>query len=167
MTAPVYHYRECGLDNVLLEGLPVCTDDAGEEVVTIPNLTGLHRAILLGVLDKESGLQPRELRFVRTELGLTQAEVAALVGKDAQTVGRWERGETAIEPAAETVVRVLAHQHLGGDSCAVPRIEDLARRTIISASQPPFRIDATNPDDYRLMAANDVSVLAEGALLRA
>lgn len=156
--ARTYHYDECGLDNVLLEGLPVCTDDLGDEVVTIDNINDLHRVIVRGVASQPTGLQPKELRFVRTELGLTQAELAAVVGKDAQTVGRWERGETPIEPAAETVVRVLALQHVsGGDPCALPPVEDLARRAVMSSGRPPLRIDASNPKNYHALPEREAA----------
>ena len=28
-----YNYNECGLDNVVIDGLPVCKDHAGKETV--------------------------------------------------------------------------------------------------------------------------------------
>jgi len=144
-----YRYDESGLDNVILKGLRVVIDDDGEEVVTIPNINLLHRVLASLVASKETGLQPKELRFLRTELGLTQAELADRVGKDAQTIGRWERGETPIEKSAEMVIRARALEY-GDAGCALP-MDELARRSIRAAVQPPFVIDASDPTDYRPM----------------
>ncbi len=74
MTRLIDHrYDECGLDNVILKGLPVVVDDDGEEVITIPNVNMLHRVLAATVASKETGLQPKELRFLRTELGLNSS----------------------------------------------------------------------------------------------
>lgn len=39
-----------------------------------------------------------DLRAIRTGLGLSQAELAALLGRDARTVRRWENGERTPPP---------------------------------------------------------------------
>ncbi len=140
-----YRYDECGLDNVILKDLTVLTDDDGEDVITIPNVGLLHHVLMMEIAAKESGMQPNELRFVRTEFGLTQAELAALVGRDVQTIGRWERGENPIDKAAEIVVRAKVLETTGH----MLKMEELARRTLASASQPPFVIDASDPDHYK------------------
>lgn len=140
-----YRYDECGLDNVILMGLTVLTDDDGEDVVTIPCVGLLHRVLMMEIAAKESGMQPNELRFVRTEFGMTQAELAALVGRDVQTIGRWERGEHPIDKAAEIVIRAKTLETTGG----ILKMEELARRTLASASQPPFLIDASDPAAYK------------------
>lgn len=140
-----YRYDECGLDNVILKDLTVLTDDDGEDVITIPNVGLLHHVLMMEIATKESGMQPNELRFVRTEFGLTQAELAALVGRDVQTIGRWERGENPLDKAAEIVIRAKVLETTG----SMLKMEELARRTLASASQPPFLIDASNPDDYK------------------
>lgn len=145
MTRIDYRYDECGLDNVVLKGLRVLVDDDGEDVVTIPNVGLLHHVLMMEIAAKESGMQPNELRFVRTEFGLTQAELAALVGRDVQTIGRWERGEHPIDKAAEIVIRAKVLETTGN----MLKMEELARRTLASASQPPFLIDASDPADYR------------------
>ena len=83
-----YRYDQCGLDGVVLVGLEVLKDDLGESAVTIRNVAGLHRAIVEAIAEKRTGLSGKEVRFIRTELGLTQAELAAVISKDVQTVGR-------------------------------------------------------------------------------
>lgn len=111
-----YRYDECGLDNVILKDFPIVVDDAGEEVVMIANVGLLHRVLTCAVASKESGLKPKEIRFLRTEMGMTQAKLAAIVGRDTQTIGRWERGETPLDQTAEMVIRKHALEHADGDS---------------------------------------------------
>lgn len=144
-----YRYNECGLDNVILKNLRVLVADDGEDVVTIPNVGLLHHVLMMEIASKESGLQPKELRFLRTEFGMTQAELAAMVGRDVQAIGRWERGENPIDKAAEIVIRAKALELTD----SVLKVEEIARRTLASASQPPFLIDASNPDCYQPLKA--------------
>lgn len=151
MTIIDYRYDECGLDNVVLKDLPVLLDDEGNASVTIPHVNALHRLLTSMVATKPSGLQPREIRFLRTEMELTQAQLAALVGKDVQTIGRWERGETPIERSAEIVIRARVLQANGTE--ALPPMEKLSEWTLASPSMPPFMIDASNPADYQPIAA--------------
>ena len=152
MTRLDYRYDECGLENVILVGLEVCQDDEGEDVITIQNINALHRAIAEGIARKPSGINGRELRFLRTELGFTQAELAAVISKDVQTVGRWERGEFPLDPTADTVIRMLAFQHTESAE-QIPAIEELAKWSVASSGEPPFRIDATDPEHWRPLKA--------------
>jgi len=141
-----YVYDECGLDNVILADLPVCVDDAGEDVVTIRNINQLHRVLMIEVARKDGGLTPKEIRFLRSEIGRSQAELAELVGRDGQTVGRWERGETPVDRASEIVIRCKALEHAGADSVT---IDELSRRSVYSAVEAPIRIQADDPAHYR------------------
>ena len=142
-----YRYDECGLDNVILKDFHIVTDDAGEDMVMIPNINRLHAVLVHAVATKDSGLQPKEIRFLRTELGLTQAELAVLVGRDAQTIGRWERGENPLDQTAEMVIRKHALEHV--DDGGGMTMEELARRTARAATDRPFLIDAHDPNAWR------------------
>lgn len=145
-----YTYDECGLDNVILKDFALQIDDAGEEVITIPNVNLLHQVLVHAVATKPGGLLPSELRFLRSEMGQSQAELAKLVGRDAQTVGRWERGETPIDQAAQIVVRRKAIEYAKLEDMS---IEGLAERSTYSPVQDPIRIQADDPDNYRPVAA--------------
>jgi DNA-binding transcriptional regulator YiaG len=146
-----YRYEECGLDNVVIHGMEIVVDDAGDEVYSIPNVMGLHHVIAHCIITADHGISPDELRFLRTEMGLTQAELAQLVKKDHQTIGRWERGEKPIDPNAEVVIRVIAAEKLEIDKGV--SMEELARRCIPSAEFKTIAIDGSNPENYRLLAA--------------
>lgn len=146
-----YRYEECGLDYVTIRNMRVLVDDSGEETYCLPNITSLHKLIAASLIMRRHGLLGQELRFLRTELGLTQAELGQLVKKDHQTIGRWERGETPIDENAEVVIRTYAAEALN-----IPReasIEELARRCVPSAEIETIEIDGSNPDDYRRLAA--------------
>jgi len=102
------HYTACGLDDVyLVNGFTRETID-GEEFITIENLDSLWKAIALHLVTKKKVLAPKELRFLREQMDLTQAELAARARVSDQTVARWEKGKgTKISGPADVAVRVL------------------------------------------------------------
>lgn len=110
MTA--YHYTECGLDNVYIEGLNPCTDDEGDEIIAIPAVAQLHTAIAHGLVEKPFKLTGKELRFLRSEMGLTQVALGEILHVTGLTISRWEREECELDSNAETVVRILANELL-------------------------------------------------------
>lgn len=145
-----YRYTECGLDNVFIEGVEPAVDDHGDKVFRIENINGLHKVIARGILGHRHSISGRELRFLRTEMGLTQAELATLVHCDAQTIARWEKGQTPIDPPAEAIIRMRATEVLG--LAAYKSVEDVASRCVPSATIELIRIDGSDPKRYRLAA---------------
>lgn len=151
MEGKIYKYSECGLDDVIIEGLEVVLDDAGEEVYCIPNLPSLHRAIAQSIIGRDSGLSGKELRFLRTEMGLSQAELGDVLGVSRATINRWEQGRSDIDGNAQVVIRLVASERLG----ITPElsVEEMTKRSISSAEANPIRIDGSDPSDYRPIAA--------------
>ncbi len=146
-----YRYSESGLDNVIIHGVNFLKDDAGEQVVTIPNIDGLHRAIAEAIVSKPAGMTGRELRFLRTEMGMTQAELAAIVHREPLSMSRWERGEVEIDTNAETLIRLHAKEVLGLNVAAT--VSEMSGWSTPKAITPPLEIDGSNPDHYRPMNA--------------
>ncbi|MCC0808945.1 helix-turn-helix domain-containing protein [Methylobacterium sp. W2] len=145
-----YRYKESGLDNVYIEGVNLVEDDAGEECVTIPNINGLHMAIAHGIVDKRSAITGPELRFLRTEMGLTQAQLAAMVHREPLAVSRWERNEIEIDSNAEAIIRLAAI-----DALKLPReagVREIAGWCVPSAETAPLRIDGSDPSNYKVAA---------------
>ena len=142
-----YHYTECGLDNVMVYGMMPCTDDDGDEVITIANVGGLHRAIARAIVEHAAGISGKELRFLRTEMGMTQAELAKVVHHDAQSVARWEKSECPITPTAEALIRLLAIERLKLD-VHHETIEKLSERCVAGAAPQPINIDGNDPEHY-------------------
>lgn len=151
MSRPVgneYHYTACGLDDVFLVNFPEDVDRAGDRTITIrPNL--LHAFLQKEVALKEAPLNGKEIRFLRTRLGLTQAELARVLHKDGQTVGRWERGETLIDGTSETLLRAMALEGCDTDGLT---IKDLALRIGSGTGHESYRVEASNPANYRRAA---------------
>lgn len=145
-----FRYTASGLDNVYLVGLPRIADRAGDETITIPHINQLHRLLRREVAEKDTGLDHKEIRFLRSELGLTQAQLAQHVHKDTQTIGRWERGETPIDGSSEAVLRAMALEDLGGERIA---IRELTLKSVQSTASHAYKIDASDPAHYRPLAA--------------
>lgn len=151
MSKTNYEYKECGLDNIILAGLDVRIDDDGDECITIPNVNALHKVIAGEIIRLRKGMNGKQLRFLRTLMGKTQAELADEIHKDRQAIARWEKGECPIDPNAETVIRMLANDELGTQLNVKTR--EVSGWCIQTSDPQTIRIDASNPDNYRPLAA--------------
>lgn len=112
-----FHYRRSGLDNIyLLNGFEAEWED-GERYVTVLDVDGLHRAIGLHLVCNRKTLAPKEIKFLRKTLNLTQSEMGRLIGQSDQQVARWEKGESNINGPADRLLRILfaytAHREEG------------------------------------------------------
>lgn len=102
-----YHYKECGLDNVyLMNGYSIEEVD-GEEYVSIDSVDELWKAIGLSLVTGKKILSPKEIRFLRGQMEKTQAEVAALLRVEDQTVARWEKGKVKLSGTSDVAFRGL------------------------------------------------------------
>ncbi len=147
-----YRYDITGLDNVMLVGLELGEDEDGDPVVTIRNVNLLHRAIVHALATKPCAMTGKELRFARTELGLTQAGLSALIHVDIQKIGRWERGEYPLDTTAEIVIRMLMLQHVS-DAKTLPPIDVISGWVGTADLGKVLHIDASDPDHWRPIAA--------------
>jgi DNA-binding transcriptional regulator YiaG len=102
------HYTACGLDDVfLVNGFTRETID-GEEFIKVADLDGLWKAIGLRLVTTKKVMAPKEIRFLRTHMDMTQAQLGSLLRVSDQTVARWEKGETKLVPGpADFMLRVL------------------------------------------------------------
>jgi DNA-binding transcriptional regulator YiaG len=57
-------------------------------------------------------LSPKEVRFLRSILGMTQSALAERLGTDRTTVARWEIGEARLGTVQSLAVRSLVAWHL-------------------------------------------------------
>jgi len=102
-----YRYTECGLDNIyLLNGFELEKDDDGVEYVSIENVDDLWKMIGLTLVCSKKTFEPKEIRFVRGLMKKTQAELAALLRVDDQTIARWEKGQCTMPGPADLALRV-------------------------------------------------------------
>lgn len=145
-----YHYTACGLDDVYLQGIEHSKDVEGYDVVEIPNVWQLHRVIAEAVVTADGALSPKEFRFLRSEVGLTQAQFAEQAGVQRLTVTRWENGESRIDRNAEGFLRLLAIEKLG--LRVDLSVSDLWSRIYGDAQDHNIAIDASDPERYRAVA---------------
>lgn len=146
-----YQYTECGLDNVFIEGMAVVQDHAGEETLEIASIGLLHSVIAEGIVMLPSKMSGRELRFLRTEMGLTQEKLADVLKVTLLTVSRWEREESPIKDTAEMLIRLMAVEHL--ELKVKLDVDSVSAKVTRAARTSPIRIDGSNPSQYQLMAA--------------
>ncbi len=146
-----YRYTASGLENVTLVGLKNVCDDDGDECITIPNINGLHKAIAGAIVTHPRGMSGKELRFLRSLMGKTQAELGAEVHREGLEIGRWERGEHPLDQNAEAIIRVMAKEHLGLEINA--KMDEITGWCVQTAETQPILIDASDPDSFRPLAA--------------
>lgn len=122
----MYHYTECGLNTVwLANGYRTLKTPYGPSVA-IERADELHRAIALSLVGHKPRLSGGEFRFVRKEMDLSQAALAAILGNDAQSIARWEKGGH-IPKMAERFVRALYREHAEGNARIKAMIERISQ----------------------------------------
>lgn len=104
-TPKLYHYTDCGLENVWLEGGVDEVDSPYGPGVAIHDLLGLHRCIAQCLVQKQGALTGAEFRFLRTELDLSQHGMGLLCGVNDRTVRKWETEDAVVVEPANTLIR--------------------------------------------------------------
>lgn len=107
----MYHYTDCGLRNVWLSNGFAIHDTPYGKGVAIHDVEGLHRVLARALVHKPGKLSGTEIRFLRKEMELSQASLAASLGVNAQTVALWEKGRGRIQGPADKMLRVLVSGH--------------------------------------------------------
>lgn len=121
----MYHYRECGLRNVWLANGYDEHDTPYGAGIAIHDVEGLHRAIARGIVNKGGRLTGSELRFLRQEMDLSQAKLAAMLGNEAQTVALWEK-RSSQPKIADRFIRAIYREMNEGNAHIRAMIERLA-----------------------------------------
>lgn len=132
----LYHYKGCGLPNIYLANGYKETKTAYGAAVAINDVEGLHGAIADQLVIKPIPLTPHEFRFLRTFLEMSQKKLGESVGTSDQTIANWEKGNTSIDKAAETILRMLVREHRGGNVVVrqfVDRLNDADRQERLEA----------------------------------
>ena len=104
---PPYHYTMCGLDDIYLTSGYERTDTDYGSGMVIEDMDGLHQAIGEHLVFAKKALNAKEVRFLRHEMDLSQAQLGDLLRVTDQTVARWEKGEVHIPGPADLVLRAL------------------------------------------------------------
>lgn len=125
--AEVFHYTSCGLQNVWLRNGFNIKETQHGRAVAIHDVEGLHRAIGLYIIQNKPKLSGAEIRFLRKELDLPQASLAALLGVGETTVRGWERHRTKITKPAERLLRALYREYVCEESTIRELIERISQ----------------------------------------
>lgn len=120
----MYHYREIGLRNVwLVNGYDEHETPYGKGI-SIHDVEGLHRTIALGLITKGGKLTGSEFRFLRHEMGLSQAKLAHLMGNESQTIALWEKRGSQPK-LADRFIRAFYREKAEGNAHIMEMIERL------------------------------------------
>jgi DNA-binding transcriptional regulator YiaG len=120
----MYHYTECGLRNVWLVNGYRIHDTSYGKGVSVENMDQLHRVIAMLLITRKPALTGAEFRFLRKELGLSQAKLASLIGNNAQSVALWEK-RGRIPKWADRFIRAIYREYAEGNARIVETIEQL------------------------------------------
>lgn len=142
-----YLYRDCGLDNVIVHNIDFATDANGNSVYEIPNILGLHKAIAIAILSQNRHLRAKEVRFLRTECGWTQADLAVKLSKKALTVGRWERAQYPIDKNDDVLMRLIFGETLSIDKSI--NVADMLRDCGDIVEMEFLEIEGSDPANYQ------------------
>jgi DNA-binding transcriptional regulator YiaG len=116
MSNKMYQYTGCGLNYVFLKnGFTEQVTPYGVGV-SIHDLKGLHRAIAMDVVENRPELSPDEFRFLRKELEFTQTSLGQMLGRDAQSIAKWEKGEIDIPVMAANFLRAIYRERAKGNA---------------------------------------------------
>lgn len=105
----LYHYKECGLDNVFLSN-GYTVDEEGN--LFVQDIHGLYAAIAETIVFLGRKLKGKEVRFIRHYLDLSQKGLATLLGVEYITVHRWETGKVKITKTAEKFLKTILYDCL-------------------------------------------------------
>ncbi len=104
-------------EKIVLLGIPInrCPD-CGEEEIGIPRLAELHQIVAETIASKSARLTPKEVRFLRKHLDMTNVRLAEIMGVAPETASRWqsEKGPQ-MGVVAERLLRLLILKEKGSD----------------------------------------------------
>lgn len=95
------------LPGAVLVGVEVSRCSNGHFEVAIPAIDELNRMLAMDVIETPRRLNGGEIRFLRTYLGYSSGDFAALIKADAATISRWETGKQDIGQQADLLIRAL------------------------------------------------------------
>lgn len=119
----MFEYTGSGLDGIFLKNGYKIVNSAYGQGVTIEDLEGLHKAIAADILSQKTPMTGHQFRFLRKEQDLVQAELAAMLRVDVQTIANWEKkGKEAVPGPSDFAMRAFysAFCHIQNGPFEVP-----------------------------------------------
>lgn len=90
MNENLYHYTQCGLDWVYLDGGVTFHDTEYGTGVSIEDVHGLFTAIFREIISGAYPIRSQELRFMSSYLGLSQEAMGGIIGVKREHLARME-----------------------------------------------------------------------------
>lgn len=119
-----FQYTACGLDNVwLANGYKVKATRHGD-AVAVNDVDGLHKLIAQTLIEKKGRLTGKEFRFLRTQLGVSQEALGAMLDFSENAVSLWERKD-GVPSACDQWLRMSVLAKLEGNA----KLADAIART--------------------------------------
>jgi putative transcriptional regulator len=122
----LFHYTQCGLDNVWLDGGVNVEETEYGRGFRIEHADELHDVIARAIINDSRPLRGQEARFLRVLLNLSQEAMAKALGVDRATIIRWERArDKALGTIQDIAVRTTYASRAKGDGFILSVIKDL------------------------------------------
>jgi len=103
-----HKYTDCGLDNVILEGIKQYKCEKCKEVYyNFGDVEALHCEIAKILVTKKERLSGKEIRFLRKHLGLSGVCFAQLVGYEPEHLSRLENAKNPVQGVLDRLMRSL------------------------------------------------------------
>jgi putative zinc finger/helix-turn-helix YgiT family protein len=132
-----------GLAQVVLVRAPalVC-DRCGAATLSGEVIEAALASLTRVIVERREELAPEEVRFLRTELGMTQARLAERLGVDVGTIARWEASTEAPGRLHSLALRSLvAWTLIDKEPRLAPALSASFVREARSRVAPPYRVE--------------------------
>jgi len=102
-----YKYIESGLENIVLQNIPLYACSCGNRFPIIANIRQLHDLIAENIIMKSERLTGKEAKFLRKELGIKAIDFAKLLNVSKVTISRWENENKPISIISDKLIRSI------------------------------------------------------------
>lgn len=107
MSENLYHYTECGLDNVFLENGYETIDTKYGKATAVIDYKGLHKVIGEHLVYHTQKLNKNEIRFLRVQAMMSQNALAEFLDVSETTVRNWESSRAEMPGASQLLLKAL------------------------------------------------------------
>ncbi len=128
-----------GLDARLVHASALVCDHCGEITLEGQVIEAAERALGRLVVCGTGPLRPKEVRFLRGLMGLSQADLGERLGVHRVSVARWETETAPVGTLESFAIRTMAAWQIGDADLA--RTVATAARPSTEPSSEPYRLD--------------------------
>ncbi len=141
----LYHYIDCGLPNVWLDGGVEVKETPYGTTTSIAALDNLHHEIAMNIIARENCMTGAEMRFLRIELDFSQRRLAKILKTSEKNIQRWEKnrnGEVTNGPACVALGALYVGMHSDEEfRKLVQSLADIDREISELVHNMNFRLD--------------------------